>query len=299
MRINDIILESSNQEEGIASALGTGVGALSKGIGAVAGGARGAIDKFAQGYKAGRGAVNGQGSSNGTAPGANNQGTGSNSQNTGNMPNTQQAGGSTNNASPFTNSQKPIDIRQLQTSIQRLQGADIEKFRGMLKAKAGIKEGQELDELNLGAVAAGAKRMAGQAGNAIKTAYNKAAPVVKKAAQATGNAIKAAPAAIGKAGGAVGNAVTTAKGAYQQARGATMTPQDIQHAIAIMTPQDAKNLLDYFNSIHPEAAPATTAPAPTNTANTDPNAHPADDNPNINLGYNEGVGYSRFLGMQL
>jgi len=56
MRINDILTETQT-EEGIASAIGSGVGA----VGAVAGGVHGAWDRFKQGYQGGRGAVSGAG----------------------------------------------------------------------------------------------------------------------------------------------------------------------------------------------------------------------------------------------
>jgi hypothetical protein len=58
MKIND--LYETQQDEGIGSALAKGVGAVSKGVASVAGGAHGAWDAAKQGYQAGRAAVSGQ-----------------------------------------------------------------------------------------------------------------------------------------------------------------------------------------------------------------------------------------------
>ena len=58
MKIND--LYETQQDEGIGSALAKGVGAVSKGVASVAGGAHGAWDAAKQGYQAGRTAVSGQ-----------------------------------------------------------------------------------------------------------------------------------------------------------------------------------------------------------------------------------------------
>ena len=56
MRINDVIVEDQT-DEGIASAIGRGVGATAQGIGAVAGGAAGAWDRMKQGFAKGKAAV--------------------------------------------------------------------------------------------------------------------------------------------------------------------------------------------------------------------------------------------------
>lgn len=323
MHINEL-LEEKQTDEGIASAIGTGIGAVSKVAGAVPGAVHGAWDKFKQGYQAGRGGVNGTnppptggGSSNGGAGTGSSGATGSNGvaqSGSGGVttPYTRPAGGQQAAASAPA-AAKQVDPAVLQTSIQHLKGGDVDRIRKMLKSKAGISESQ-VDEISIGGIARGAKNLATGAGQAVKGAYNAAAPVVKnaaqatgqavkgaynaakpvvqKAAQATGQAIKAVPGAVGSAAGAVRGAVTTARGAYQQAKGGSMTAQELDHAIATMTPDQARQMLQFFNSIHPEAAAAPTT-APTSTAVDQ--SHPADDNPNIRLGTNESVGYSQFL----
>jgi hypothetical protein len=307
MRINELLVENQT-DEGIASAIGKGIGAVSKGVGAIPGAVHGAWDKFKQGYQAGRSGVSGTGSQStggGTTSGSTSDSGNVSQSGSGGVTtpyvNTTQQSNTSQPASTTSPSQPATDPKVIQTSIQHLKGADVERIRGMLKKRAGISESQ-IDEISIGAIAQGAKNLAGKTGTALKTAgqavkgaYNAAAPVVKKAAQATGQAIKAVPGAVGSAAGAVRGAVTTARGAYQQAKGGTMTAQELDHAIATMSAAQAGEMLQFFNTIHPETAAATT-PAASGVANQ---GHPADDNPNINLGYNESVGYSRFLKMEI
>lgn len=63
MKISDLITESQQIDElkvgDIGKGISKGVGALSKGVGAVAGGVRGAVDAAKQGFQAGRSAVAG------------------------------------------------------------------------------------------------------------------------------------------------------------------------------------------------------------------------------------------------
>jgi len=312
MRINDVLTESQT-EEGIASAVGSGIGAVSKAAGAIPGAVTGAWDKFKQGYQAGRSGVNGTGSPASNTPPV---GGGSTTNNT-----TPVGGGSTtNNTTPVgggsnrpyvapasggnttTASSSAVDPKVIQTSIQHLSGSDVDRIRSMLKSRAGISESQ-LDELSMSGIAQGAKNLAGAAGStvkgaynlakpvvqraaqatgqAVKGAYNSAKPVVQRAAQATGQAIKAAPTTIGNAAGSVNNAVTAARGAYQQASGGAMTAQELNHAIATMSPDQANQMLQFFNTVHPDPL-ATSAPPVTPTPSVP-----------------ESVGYSRYLGMHI
>lgn len=334
MHINEL-LEEKQTDEGIASAIGTGIGAVSKAAGAIPGAVHGAWDKFKQGYQAGRGGVNGTnpaptGGGTGTSTPSATTGSATNSGNVAQSgsggvttPYTRPAGGQ-QAAAPTTAAAKQVDPAVVQTSIQHLKGGDVERIRKMLKSKAGISESQ-LDELSIGGIAQGAKNLATGAGRAVKGAYNAAAPVVKnaaqatgqavkgaynaakpvvqKAAQATGQAIKAAPAAIGNAAGAVRGAVTTARGAYQQSKGGSMTAQELDHAIATMTPDQAREMLQFFNSIHPEATaapaatPTATTPATTGTPATQPTPQVYGSRGIAGMG--ESVGYSRFLKIEI
>jgi hypothetical protein len=292
MRINELVFESKT-DEGLASAIGSGVGALSKGVGAVAGGVHGAWDKMKQGYNSGRAGVNG------TAPATSTGGTSSSS---GSTPATSIGGAVSQSARAASQSTQAasqptqaVSPEVLQKSIQNLKGSDIERIRNMLKQRAGITESSELDEISIGAIAQGAKRLATGAGSAVKSAYNAAKPAVGAAVNAAGRAVKAAPAALGKAAGSVRGAITTAKGAYQQAAGGSLTPQELDRAIATLPKDQAIELLQFFNTIH-IAAPASVPAGKSNAVNT---THPADDNPNLVPGTNESVGYSRYLGMHL
>lgn len=371
MRINDIILESQVQDEGIGSAIGSVAGGLARGVGAVAGGVHGAVDAFGQGYSAGRKGVSGVDSNKQKANQLRQQADkldgGHTAQampaGTSGVAGTAPASGSTvgSTQQPTTQSAattaqaEPVDTKGLQTSIQHLKGADVERVRGMLSHRAGLSESQ-LDELNLGALAANARagaqniakgvqstaqnavkgatnfvkgaklgynnpqaaanlsknkntgtmtklgRLAGRAGTAAvqgtQQAYQAAKPLAQKAVTATGQAIKAAPGALAGAAGSVAATGTQMKQAYQTARGGTMTTQDLERAIASMDPATAKEMLNFLNTIHPVAGGTSPAGAPANTS-VPAGTGDEEENPNIVRGYNESVGYSRFLGMEL
>jgi len=302
MRINDIILEST-QDEGVASALG----GLSKVGGALAGGIAGIGNKFAQGYRNGRGAVMGTNANtekaNQLRVQADQLDGGHTAQTTTAQAgtNTTQAGTNTTQAGTTASAAQQADqqdqkdqLKSLQTSIQHLKGADIERFREILNKRAGLAESAELDEMNLGGMAAGARSAMGSAGSAIKTAYNKVAPAV-------GNAIKAAPSAIATGAGKLGALGTSMKQTYQKVRGATMTPQDLERVIASMDPATAKDMLSFFNNVHPLQSTPTGDVNPQAGSKAIGNiaANLANDHENMATGTNEGVGFSRFLGMQL
>jgi hypothetical protein len=297
MRINDIILEST-QEEGVASALG----GLSKVGGALAGGIAGIGNKFAQGYRNGRGAVMG---TNANAEKANQLRQQADQIDGGHtaQPTTAQAGSNTaqngtTSASPSTAAQQADvqdqanQLKSIETTIQHLKGTDIDRAREILTKRAALAESTELDELNLSGLASSAKSALGSAGSAIKTAYNKAAPVV-------GKAIKAAPNAIATGAGKIGALSTSMQKAYQKARGATMTPQDLQRALASMDPTTAKDILNFFNNVHPMQSTPTGDVNPHAGAKAFNSITDYLDHNRMATGTNEGVGYSRFLGMQL
>jgi hypothetical protein len=333
MHINELLEEKQTDEGIVGSAIGAGLGSMAGGpLGAAAGGALGnwAGDKLSGAWQNVKNSMNKKKAAklraqadqldpqDGTAT-PSSSGNSSKSGSGGiSTPYTNTSGAQPTASTPAA--AKSIDPKVIQTSIQHLKGGDVERIRGMLKSKAGISESQ-LDEISIGGIARGAKNLATGAGQAVKGAYNAAAPVVKnaaqatgqavkgaynaakpvvqKAAQATGQAIKAAPAAIGNAAGAVRGAVTTARGAYQQSKGGSMTAQELDHAIATMTPDQAKEMLQFFNSIHPEAAaaPASTPAVTTPTTTGTPAAEPT---PQVYgsrgiAGMGESVGYSRFL----
>lgn len=59
MKIKELITESQVTDEGVLSALGTGIGAVGKGIGAISGAYQGAKDQFNKGHAAARAHVGG------------------------------------------------------------------------------------------------------------------------------------------------------------------------------------------------------------------------------------------------
>ncbi len=72
MRINEVLVENQNLEEGpilnkIGTAVGKGIGAAAKGVGAVAGGIAGLGKAFKKGYQAGKGTVGGAGDDDDTS----------------------------------------------------------------------------------------------------------------------------------------------------------------------------------------------------------------------------------------
>jgi hypothetical protein len=279
MRINDILTETRS-DEGIVSDIGTGVGkavgATARGVGAVAGGVRGAWDAAKQGFQAGRNLVGGGGSSAASNPdvqrahdlrvqadqldggtsaqqnyaapvasgGSSRVGrSGSGGQSTPYTGGAQNAAGtssSNNAAAPTGPDPAALKTQKLQQALQHLSGPDVERIRGMLKKRAGIAEG-----------------------------------IMSKIAGGLGK---------------MGRGYVDAKSAYQKGRGGDMTPQEIDLAIASMTKEQAAELLQFFDTLHPAAAggpadsgapttPATsTAPSSTAPAETTPKGAVFDKN---------------------
>lgn len=86
---------------------------------------------------------------------------------------------------------------------------------------------------------------------AVRAAGRTGADLGGKALRATGSALKATPGAIAGAAGAIGSAGTNIRNAYQSSRGSSMTPNEMEHMIATLEPSQAKQVLDYINTIHP------------------------------------------------
>jgi len=320
MKIEDLLAEEQ-LDEGIGSAIGKGLGAVGRGIGAVASVPQGIGRAIKKGYQGGVATIAGDPDPNTAAPaGAGAQG---------NVPQATQAqqpqgavgtgvgnlgsslanitgfgGGSSAGAAPAgTNTVapagtaggtataagkpavSPLQDKKFMGTLQALKGNDVEKVRAVLKSRAAVAEG--LDE--------------GARWDATKDAMSKAGQVVKAAGQiggqkalagakwakdktvqganwtkdkavqgatwakdktvqgvnAAGQAIANAPDTLGTVAGKVGGAGTRFCQAYQNARGGYMTIQDLQRSIATMSPKDAGEALQFFNSIHPDtAAPA-------------------------------------------
>jgi hypothetical protein len=274
MRINDILTESRS-DEGIVSDIGSGVGkavgATARGVGAVAGGVRGAWDAAKQGFQSGRNTVAGNGG--GGAPPAATTGGGSNTD-------TQRAhdlrvqadqldggnsaqqtvatptsvsrasgisrSGAGGQSTPYTGSGQTTTapkaaaapagpdatLKKLQQSLQHLKGPDVERIRGMLKKRAGIAEG-----------------------------------IMSKVAGGLGK---------------MNRGYVDVKSAYQKGRGGSMTPQEIDLAIASMSKKQATQLLQFFDTLHPVAA-VEPADAGTPAEPAAPAAAPAAANPQAAL----------------
>ena len=241
MRINDILTETRS-DEGIVSDIGSGVGkvagATAKGIGAVAGGVRGAWDAAKQGFQAGRNVVGGGGANNANTQKAQTLRAQADQLDGGNsaqqMPSLQSGGGGRRNSGsggqsrPYTGggqattaasttaaaapSGPDAALQKLQQALQHLKGPDVERIRAMLKKRAGIAEGV----------------MSSLAGG------------------------------VGK----MNRGYVNAKSAYQKGRGGDMTPQEIDLALASMPKDQAAELLQFFDTLYPAtAAPATAPPA--------------------------------------
>ena len=247
MRINDILTETRS-DEGIVSDIGSGVGkavgATARGVGAVAGGVRGAWDAAKQGFQAGRNLVGGGGSSGASNPNAQraqslrvqaDQLDGGNSAAQSPAPQSRAGrSGAGGQSRPYTGAGQAATaaadlavtaaspdaaVEKLQQALQHLKGPDVERIRAMLKKRAGIAEGI------MSSVAGGLGKM--------------------------------------------GRGYVDAKSAYQKGRGGDMTPQEIDLAIASMPKDRASELLNFFDTLYPSPAgspadsgsPTTPSPA--------------------------------------
>lgn len=306
MRINDVLVEYDQQDEGLGSAIGTGLGAVSKGLGAIASVPQGIGRAIKKGYQSGVNKIGGA-PTTGTATGATatQQSSGTYQQGyqdginaaRGNSAGPAQGQQTGQNIQPTTQQQpqqaaaqsqeqpavqqtpvRPIEDKKFMTALQSLKGGDIEHIRGLLQARVGNAVAEGLDEgwrdslsaagtglKNVGLSALqGAKTVGGKVVQGAKVAGNAAVQGAKwagdKAVQgvkATGQAIANAPDTLGTVAGKMGAGGTRFRQAYQNARGGSMTTQEIQRAIAGLSPQDAAELLQVFNGIHPAAEPAS------------------------------------------
>ena len=111
----------------------------------------------------------------------------------------------------------------------------------------------QLNELGWNDVKAGAQKF----GAGIKSAYQAAAPVVKKAATAGVNAVKAAPGAVATAAGGTAGAIAgmpaRASTAYRASKATTsgpkMTMQELQLALTKLTSAQATKLFSFVQQI--------------------------------------------------
>lgn len=297
MKIEDLLVQPQ-VDEGVGDVIGKGIGAVSRGIGAVASVPQGIGRAIKKGYQSGVATIGGDApaqsatTQSAPAPGGFRAGLGNLGSSLAGAAGIPTGGGDATGVAPAgtnaTASGNPagaanvnlLQDKKFMGSIQALKGDDVEKVRAVLKSRAAVAEG--LDE--------GLRDVASQAGQALQNwlatnglAYDAAGikaglaqmPAdLKKVAQQTyqglikkpvgyvRKAIANAPDTLGTVAGKVGGAGTRFKQAYQTARGSYMTIQDLQQAIATMSPADAGEALQFFNSIHPDttaASPATDA----------------------------------------
>ena len=310
MKIEDLLVQSQ-VDEGIGSAIGKGIGAVSRGIGAVASVPQGIGRAIKKGYQGGVATIGGDAPAGtapaGTAPagtaapaqttttqaapaqggfgaglsnlgaslaGATGVPTASNGGAAGVAPAGTNAAAADNTAGAANVS--PLQDKKFMGSLQALKGGDVEKVRAVLKSRAavaeGLDEGPRWDTTKDFIARGGQKALAG--GKWAKDKTVKGAKWAKdktvQGVNAAGQAIANAPDTLGTVAGKVGGAGTRFSQAYQNARGGYMTIQDLQRSIAAMSPKDAGEALQFFNSIHPDATAA--APA----AGTDAGAGPGD-----------------------
>jgi hypothetical protein len=281
MRINDILTETRS-DEGIVSDIGTGVGkavgATARGVGAVAGGVRGAWDAAKQGFQAGRNLVGGGGSSAASNTGG---------------------GGGVNP----DNIQRAQDLRAQADQLdggnsaqQSSNGSGGGRSSRVSRSGAG---GQSTPYTGGGQNAGAASQSAAPNNAAAPAGPDPEAAKIQKLQQALqhlsgpdverirGMLKKRAGIAEGivskVAGGLgkMGRGYVDAKSAYQQGRGGDMTPQEIDLAIASMPKEQAAELLQFFDTLHPAAAgsPADSAAPTTPAASTASTSTPPESTP--------------------
>jgi hypothetical protein len=277
MRINDILTETRS-DEGIVSDIGTGVGkavgATARGVGAVAGGVRGAWDAAKQGFQAGRNLVGGGGSSAASNP----------------------------------DIQRAHDLRvqadQLDggTSAQQNYAAPAASGRSSRVGRSGsggqsrpytgggqnTTAGNDAPASNTAAPATNAAAAPAGPDAAMQklqqalqhlkgTDVERIRTMLKKRAGIAEGIVSKVAGGLGK----MGRGYVDAKSAYQQGRGGDMTPQEIDLAIASMPKEQAAELLQFFDTLHPAAAggPADSAAPTTPAASTASTSTPPESTP--------------------
>jgi len=247
MRINDVLETNDQIDEGIASTIGQGLGAVGRGIGAVASVPQGIGRAVKRGYQAGLDTISGDApgtaaaqSAGGSAPvssagggaspdyqkgyqdgmAAAGQG-GGNSFTKGFKQGFTGSAGSTQSTAPAANAApntggagttqpaapaapvSAVNDEKFMASLQSLKGADIENIRSLLKARAGSRTNEDLDEGwrdTLSAAGQSVKQGLGTVGSGIAHGANVAAHTIGSAGKvAAQNAAAGAKWAGGKA----------------------------------------------------------------------------------------------------
>ena len=157
-----------------------------------------------------------------------------------------------------------VDQQALYSTIQSLDNKALNAVAKLLSQKVGpaatmnalktppVSESQ-LNEFGWNDVKAGAQKF----GAGVKSAYQAAAPVVKKAAKTGVNAIKAAPGAVATAAGGTAGAIAgmpaRASTAYRASKATTsgpkMTMQELQLALTKLTKAQATKLFSFVQQI--------------------------------------------------
>jgi hypothetical protein len=310
MKIEDLLVQSQ-VDEGVGSVIGKGIGAVSRGIGAVASVPQGIGRAIKKGYQGGVAAIGGDAPAStapaGTAtpaPSSTTQvapaqgGFGAGLSNLGaslagatGVPTAGNGGasrvapaGTAGGTAAAPGSSAPqasslISDKKFMGSLQALKGDDVEKVRQVLQGRAAVAEGvmgnigKGIKNFGKG-LKYGATNPQGaqnfnknpntgtmtKAGRVAGIGVNRGAGALVKGVKALPGVIANTPTTIAGVAGRAAATGTQMKQAYQDARGGFMTIQDLQRTIATMSPKDAGEALQFFNSIHPEAtaaAPAT------------------------------------------
>jgi hypothetical protein len=309
MKIEDLLVQSQI-DEGVGSAIGRGIGAVSRGIGAVASVPQGIGRAIKKGYQGGVATIGGDAAPAGTTPTSATQApaqsapaqtaapaTGGLRAGLGNL-STSLAGaagvptnaatgvapaGTAGGTAATPGSSAPqagslLSDKKFVGSLQALKGGDVEKVRQVLQGRAAVAEGV------MGNIGKGIKNFGKglkygatnpqvarnfnknpntgtmtKAGRVAGIGVNRGAGALVKGVKALPGAIANAPTTIAGVAGRAAATGTQMKQAYQDARGGFMTIQDLQRTIATMSPKDAEEALQFFNSIHPAATPAAPA----------------------------------------
>jgi len=283
MQIHEITIKNKNAQlnEGVGDAIGSAVGKTVSGVKNVGSAIASPFKDVAMGYQTGRAdqktaavadkfqrawqqyAIQWAKSNGGqyTAPGA-----GAATPGAGQQGVAGQQGAATNAKQSPTGG--PVDQQALYSTIQSLDNKTLNGVAKILSQKVGpaatmaalkapapgapITEAQ-LNELGWNDIKAGAQKF----GAGVKSAYQAAAPVVKKAATAGVNAVKAAPGAVATAAGGTAGAIAgmpaRAGTAYRASKATTsgpkMTMQELQLALTKLTKAQATKLFAFVQQI--------------------------------------------------
>lgn len=280
MQIHEITIKNKNAQldEGVGDAIGGAAGATVSGIKSVGSAIASPFKDIASGYQTGRAdqrtsavadkfqrawqqyAIQWAKSQGGqyTAPGA-----GGAAQ----QPAAGQAAGAQAGTAQKAKS-GAVDQQALYSTIQSLDNKTLNAVAKILSQKVGpaatmnalktpapgapMTEAQ-LNELGWNDIKAGAQKF----GAGVKSAYQAAAPVVKKAAKAGVNAVKAAPGAVATAAGGTAGAIAgmpaRAGTAYRASKATTsgpkMTMQELQLALTKLTTAQATKLFTFVQQL--------------------------------------------------